>query len=55
MKKIIVILVAIVLIVLAAFKLMGNKQKQAEETAIVAQRNTTIAVRVDTVSKEIIN
>lgn len=55
MKKIIVILVAIVLIVLAGFKLMGNKQKQAEETAIVAQRNTTIAVRVDTVSKEIIN
>lgn len=55
MKKIIFIIVAIVLIVLAGFKLMGNKQKQQEETAIVGQKNATVAVRVDTVSDEIIS
>ncbi|HLT51535.1 MAG TPA: efflux RND transporter periplasmic adaptor subunit [Arenibacter sp.] len=55
MKKIIYIIIAMALLVAAGFKLVANKEKQEEETAIVALQNTTIAVRVDTVSREVIN
>src|SRR5690606_17377533 len=55
MRKIIYIIIVIALLISAGFKLMDNKQKQEEETAIVGQKNTTIAVRIDTVSNEIIN
>lgn len=55
MKKVIYIVIAVALVVLAGFKLMSNKQKQAEETAIVAQQNTFVSVRVDTVKSENIN
>lgn len=55
MKKIIYIIIVMALLVAAGFKLADNKQKQEEETAIVALRNTSIAVRIDTVSSEIIN
>lgn len=55
MKKIIYILVAVALIVWAGFTLAGNKQKQAEETAIVAEQSAFVSVRVDTVKTEVIN
>lgn len=55
MRKIIYIIIVIALLISAGFKLMDNKQKQEEETAIVGQKNTTIAVRIDTVSDETIN
>lgn len=55
MKKIIYIIIAVALVILAGFKLMSNKQKQAEETAIVAQQNAFVSVRVDTVKSENIN
>ena len=54
MRKIIYTIIAIALIVWAGFTLIGNKQKQEEETAIVAQKNTSVAVRVDTVKTEIV-
>ncbi len=52
MKKIIYILIAIALFAWGAFTLIGNKQKQEEETRIVAQQNAFVAVRVDTVKTE---
>lgn len=55
MRKIIYTVIVIALVVLAGFKLMSNKQKQEEETAIVAQKNTSVAVRVDAVKTEIVN
>ena len=55
MKKVIYIIIAVALVVLAGFKLMSNKQKQAEETAIVAEQNAFVSVRVDTVKSETIN
>lgn len=55
MRKIIYIIVAVALIVWAGFTLAGNKQKQAEETAIVAEQNAYITVRVDTVKSETIS
>lgn len=55
MKKILYAIMAIVLLVLAGFKLVSNKEKQEEETAIVAQKNTTTSVRVDSVKTEIVN
>ncbi len=54
MRKLIYIVIVIVLVVLAGFKLVSNKQKQEEETAIVAQKNATIAVRVETVKQEVV-
>src|SRR5690554_4806398 len=54
MKKVIYIVIAVALVILAGFKLMSNKQKQAEETAIVAEQNAFVSVRVDTVKSEII-
>lgn len=55
MKKIIYILIAIALIVWAGFTLAGNKQKQAEETAIVAEQSAYVAVRVDTIKTEVVD
>src|SRR5690554_3817440 len=52
MRKIIYILVAIALLVWGGFTLVGNKQRQEEETKIVAQQNAYVAVRVDTVKTE---
>lgn len=54
MKKVIYILLAIGLVVLAGFRLMSNKEKTARETAIVAQENATVAVRVETAREEIV-
>lgn len=55
MKKIIYILIAVALVTLAGFKLASNKQQMEAETAIVAQQNPTVAVRVDVVKNEIVN
>jgi membrane fusion protein (multidrug efflux system) len=49
MKKPIYIIIAVVLIGGAAFTLINNKKKNAEDTAIVAQKNSSVAVRVATV------
>lgn len=54
MKKIVYSLIVVALVVLAGFKLWSNKQEQKEQTAIVAQKNTVVTVRVDTVqTKEV--
>lgn len=50
MKKPIYIIIAVVLIGGAAFTLINNKKKNAEDTAIVAQKNSSVAVRVATVT-----
>lgn len=55
MKKILYIVIVIALLVWAGFTLAGNKQKQAEETAIVAEQSAFVSVRVDTVKAEAIN
>ncbi|HZW77905.1 MAG TPA: efflux RND transporter periplasmic adaptor subunit [Flavobacteriaceae bacterium] len=55
MKKIIYIVLAVALVILAGFQLMRNKEKTARETAIVAQENATVAVRVEKVKNEIVH
>jgi membrane fusion protein (multidrug efflux system) len=50
MKKPIYIIIAVVLIGGAAFTLINNKKKNAEDTAIVAEKNSSVAVRVATVA-----
>jgi len=49
MKKPIYIIIAVVLIGGAVFTLINNKKKNEEDTAIVAQKNSSVAVRVATV------
>lgn len=55
MKKIIYILITISLVVLSGFKLMSNKEKTDRETAIVAQQNATVAVRVAAIKNEVVH
>lgn len=50
MKKTIYIIIAVALIGGAAYTLISNKNKNAEDTAIVAQKNSSVAVRVATVT-----
>lgn len=50
MKKPIYIIIAVALIGGAAYTLYNNKKKNAEDTAIVAQKNSSVAVRVATVT-----
>ncbi len=50
MKKTIYIIIAVALIGGAAFTLINNKKKNAEDTAIVAEKNSSVAVRVATVT-----
>lgn len=50
MKKIIYIIIGVVLVGAVAYTLITNKQKNEENTAIVAQKNTSVAVRVATVT-----
>ena len=52
MKKPIYIIIAFALIGGAAFTLINNKKKNAEDTAIVAEKNSSVAVRVATVVTE---
>src|SRR6187399_2837910 len=49
MKKTIYIIVGALLIGGAAFTLISNKKKNEEATAIVAQKNNSVSVRVATV------
>jgi RND family efflux transporter MFP subunit len=59
MKKIMRIIVTIVVIILSfgaiAMVLSNNKRKSEEKTKIVAQTNASVAVRIDTVSREVPN
>ena len=50
MKKPIYIIIAVALIGGAAYTLYNNKKKNAEDTAIVAEKNSSVAVRVATVA-----
>ena len=50
MKKIIYIIIGVILVGAVAYTLIINKQKNEENTAIVAQKNTSVAVRVATVT-----
>lgn len=52
MKKIIYVVVGIAIIALIAFVLTKNKNKNEAETAIVSQKNSAVAVRVDTVQTQ---
>lgn len=50
MKKIIYIIIGVILVGAVAYTLIGNKEENEENTAIVAQKNTSVAVRVATVT-----
>jgi membrane fusion protein (multidrug efflux system) len=50
MKKTIYIIIAVALIGGTAFTLINNKKKNAEDTAIVAEKNSSVAVRIATVT-----
>nr|WP_314289980.1 efflux RND transporter periplasmic adaptor subunit [uncultured Capnocytophaga sp.] len=52
MKKVITAVVVVALIGFMAFRLYSNKRKNAEEVAIVAQKEAQVAVRVATVTEE---
>lgn len=52
MKKVVYIGIGLVVIGLIAFVLTNNKKKNAAETAVVAQKNTSIAVKTDTIKTE---
>ncbi|MDO5105373.1 efflux RND transporter periplasmic adaptor subunit [Capnocytophaga sp.] len=52
MKKIITSIIVIATIGFVAYKLYSNKEKNAQEVAIVAQKNAQVVVRVQSVSKE---
>ena len=52
MKKVITIVVIVALMGLMAFRLYFNKQKNAEEVAIVAQKEAQVAVRAAKVAEE---
>ena len=53
MKKLIYIVAGIAVAGLMAFILINNKEKNEAETALVSQENTSVAVRTDTVKKEV--
>ena len=52
MKKVITTIIILALIGFMAFKLYSNKQKNAEEVAIVAQKEAQVAVRAAQVAEE---
>ena len=52
MKKVITTIIILALIGFMAFKLYSNKQKNAEEVAIVAQKEAQVAVRATQVAEE---
>ena len=55
MKKVLYIVIAIAVIGLAYFLLNSNKEKNQSESDLVAQKNTSVAVRIDTVTTEVPN
>ncbi|RKS26635.1 RND family efflux transporter MFP subunit [Flavobacterium endophyticum] len=54
MKKLIYIGIGIGVLGLIGFTLMNNKKKNEAETAIVSEKNSAVAVRIDTVKTEAI-
>lgn len=50
MKKTIYIIIGVALVGLATYTLINNKKKNAEDTAIVGEKNSSVAVRVATVA-----
>lgn len=52
MKKLLYILIGIAVIGLIAFILMNNKKENEEKTAIVAEKNASVSVKIDTVKTE---
>ena len=52
MKKIVTTIIIVGVIGFVAYKLYSNKEKNAQEVAIVAQKNAEVAVRVQSVEKE---
>lgn len=52
MKRIIYIVIVVVLIGAAAYTLINNKKQNAEDTAIVAEKSSSVAVRVATVTTD---
>ncbi|MDR6966738.1 RND family efflux transporter MFP subunit [Flavobacterium arsenatis] len=52
MKKVLYIGIGLAVLGLIGFILTGNKKKNEAETAIVAQKNTSISVKADTIKSE---
>ena len=52
MKKLLYIGIAVVVVVLFVFTLKNNKAKNEAETAVVAQKNSSVAVKTETVKSE---
>jgi uncharacterized protein YxeA len=52
MKKIIYIIIGVILIGATAFTLINNKKKNAENIAIVTEKNSSVELRVATVTTE---
>jgi len=52
MKKLLYVLIGVAVIGLIAFILMNNKAENEEKTAIVAEKNATVSVKIDTVKTE---
>lgn len=52
MKKLLYILIGIAVIGLMAFVLMNNKKENEAKTAIVAEKNAAVSVKIDTVKTE---
>jgi membrane fusion protein (multidrug efflux system) len=52
MKKVLYIVIGVAVIGLIAYVLTNNKKKNEAETAIISEKNASVAVRTDTVSTE---
>jgi len=52
MKKLLYIVIGIAVIALIAFILMNNKKENEAKTAIVAEKNVAVSVKIDTVKTE---
>lgn len=52
MKKLLYIVIGIAVIALIAFILMNNKKENEAKTAIVAEKNAAVSVKIDTVKTE---
>ncbi len=55
MKKVIYIVIGLVIFTLIGFKLNSNKAKNEAETAIVAQSNSAISVKTESIKNEIVS
>ncbi|MFY0482564.1 efflux RND transporter periplasmic adaptor subunit [Flavobacterium sp. PLA-1-15] len=55
MKKVLYIGIGLAVLGLIGFVLTNNKKKNEAETAVVAQKNTTVSVNIDTVKSEAVS